>query len=83
MADTEEVKYLGHLFGFAGIAPLPSRFSDLKQFPSSKPKVGLLRYLDKLNYYRHFVLGLAQKLQPLHGAVASAKKPSNFLWSLE
>ena len=47
-----EVKYLGHLVSARGIAPLPSRVTDLQSFPSPSSKLALQRYLGMIKYYR-------------------------------
>ena len=74
-----QVKYLGHLVGADGISPLPSRVTDLQEFPAPTSKLGLQRFLGMLNYYRRFVPGLAKILVPLNAATAG--KPKDFLWT--
>ena len=55
--------------------------ADLQKFRSPDSKLSLQRSLGMVNYYRHFLPGLSRLLGPLHQTVASAKKPSEFLWT--
>ena len=60
------VRYLGHLVSASGIRPLPERVQDLVQFPAPTTRLGVQRFLGMVNYYRRFILHLAQALSPLH-----------------
>ena len=43
--------------------------------------VALQRYLGMINYYRRFMPSLANRLAPLHGAVAAAGKAQAIDWT--
>ena len=83
----EQVKYLGHLVSAQGIAPLPARVQSLLEFPPPSTKLALQRFLGILNYYRRFIPRLADKLTPLHTALAGSgvkekkKGKKEFLWT--
>ena len=69
------------IWSTAKVTPLPDRVRDLQAFPPPSSKLGLQRFLGMLNYYRRFILSLADKIFPLHKAVALAKKPKDFIWT--
>ena len=76
-----EVTYLGHRVTSRGISPLADRVDAIRDVPAPDSKVALQRYLGMVNYYRRFLPSIAKVLDPLHAAVAAARKSKKIAWT--
>jgi hypothetical protein len=61
-----EVTYLGHRINAKGLHPIRSKVEAVKKFPTPKDLTELRAFLGMLNYYRHFLPRVSEKLEPLH-----------------
>jgi cleavage and polyadenylation specificity factor subunit 1 len=78
-----ELQFLGHRVSSSGIEPLPAKVEAITNLPQPVTKLALQSFLGMVNFYRRFLPNLAQKIQPLHDAVALATREKNKLltWS--
>ena len=65
------VTYLGHIVDSSGMTPLPSKVDDIHAMPHPTNKVELQRFLGCINFFHHFLPGIAEMLAPLHALTAS------------
>jgi Reverse transcriptase (RNA-dependent DNA polymerase) len=66
--------YLGHTISAAGIAPLDSHVTAIKEFPTPTTPKQLQRFLGLLNFYRHFLPIAAAVLRPLTDSLKGTPK---------
>ena len=70
-----EVTFLGHRVSSAGLVPIPAKLDSIRSMQQPVTKVGLQRYLGCINFYHHFLPGIAAVLAPLHALVSSVARP--------
>jgi Reverse transcriptase (RNA-dependent DNA polymerase) len=66
--------YLGHSISAAGIAPLDSHVTAIKEFPTPTTPKQLQRFLGLLNFYRRFLPNAAAVLCPLTDSLKGTPK---------
>jgi len=76
-----ELDFLGHRVSAAGYSPLPERVEAIKNFEVPSSKAALQRFLGLINFYHHFIPGVARHLGPLNAA--TAVKGQLIIWSDE
>ena len=76
-----EIEYLGHKITVDGIIPLRCHVDALLLQPHPQDVRGLQRFLGMINFYRHFLPGIARTLRPLTDALAGNPRLLN--WSQE
>jgi transposase InsO family protein len=73
------VNYLGHKLSATGVLPLDSHIQAINQFPTPTSVKQLQRFLGLLNFYRHFLPGVAGILSPLTNSLKG--HPKKLLWT--
>jgi hypothetical protein len=63
--EVPELDFLGHRLSAAGITPLPGSLQVMYNFPRPHTFKDLQRFLGTVNFYRRFLLKIAQVLVPL------------------
>ena len=76
-----EIDYLGHKITSAGMIPLCKHVEALLLQPQPHDVHGLQRFLGMINFYHHFLPGVARTLRPLTNALDSNPRALN--WSTE
>ena len=61
-----EVDFLGHHVSAAGIAPLPSRVAEIRNFPTPRTERQLRKFIGMVTFYHRFIPAASRHLQPLH-----------------
>ena len=77
------IEILGHLVSSAGISPLSSSISAVRDFPPPSNQCELQRFLRMINFYHHFLPGLACVILPLTSSLAGPDPKEHFLLSDE
>ena len=72
-----EVKFLGYLLSQDGVKPHPDNLEKIKNWPVPKDETDVRAILGMGNYYRRFIKGYSEKVQPL---VELTKKDVPFEW---
>ena len=72
------IQYLGHLIFETGIESFPERLSSLQDVPPPRNLKEVKQVLDLTSYYRKFLSGFADILQPL---MALTKKNVPYEWT--
>jgi hypothetical protein len=73
------VNYLGHKLSATGVLPLDSHIQAIHQFPTRTYVKQLQRFLGLLNFYRHFLPGVAGILSPLTNSLKG--HPKKLQWT--
>ena len=74
----QEVDFLGHHLSSKGVAPLPSRISAIKDFPTPTTVKSLQEFIGMVNYYHRFLPDIAAILSPLY--LVLKHKPKFLQW---
>ena len=75
------IDFLGHRVNAEGITPLEEKVSAVRRFPRPTNVKELQQFLGMLNFYHRFIPHIAEKLVPLHAALAIRKRFSPLTWS--
>ena len=62
----KSLKFLGHVVSSEGVSPDPEKLQSVRQFPVPQDVDSLRRFLGLAGYYRDFVPGFADIVQPLN-----------------
>ena len=71
---TNELKFLGFIFGKQGIKPDMTLINKISIAERSKDKKKLSRFLGMANYYGRFIQNFAEICSPLHDAKKSIRE---------
>ncbi|GFR90282.1 Gag-pol polyprotein, partial [Elysia marginata] len=77
----DELDFLGHHVSADGITPLAERVVALRDSRAPQNRSSLQRFLGMINYYHHFLPGIAPILAPLHAQASG--KGQNIEWTKE
>ncbi|KAK4474308.1 hypothetical protein MN116_000394 [Schistosoma mekongi] len=72
----ETLEFLGHTISPDGITPIKQEVDTIKQYPIPSSITQLRSFLGLINFYRRFIPGCAQLMQPLTDALKG--KPKEF-----
>ncbi len=72
--DAAAVEFLGHRVDQHGFRPLQRHVQAISDFPPPQDVKQLQQFLGMLNFYRHFLPGIARTPQPLVDALKGAPK---------
>lgn len=61
-----EGEFVGHEISGAGYRPLRCHVATIKEYPKPHTKKELQRFLGLVNFYRHYIPGMAQTAAPLY-----------------
>ena len=75
----QRVEYLGHVVTPEGISPNPDKVRVVQEFPTLTNLKKLRSFLGLANYYRRFVRGFSNIVNPLN---ALTKKNVPFVWTV-
>ena len=76
--------FLGHHISTKGFKPIEQKVQTITKFPKPQTMKQLRRFLGMINFYRRFIPGCAEILQPLNKMLSSAKSSKKKLkWSVE
>ncbi|GFS16796.1 Pol polyprotein [Elysia marginata] len=75
--------FLGHQVSAAGLVPMPSRVSAVKNFSQRRDVKALQEYLGILNFYHRFIPNLASTLRPLYQVINTSKPRQSLNWTKE
>ena len=75
----EQLEFLGHIVTCMGIEPLRNQVQAVMQFQLPGSVKALQRFLGMINFYRRFLPGIVEGMQPLTNALAG--KPKKMSWS--
>ena len=67
------ITFLGHRVSKKGVAPLEDKVTAIREFSRPRTMNGLRRFLEMVNFYRRFILGVAKTLAPLHSLLSPRK----------
>ncbi|KAL1138334.1 hypothetical protein AAG570_008398 [Ranatra chinensis] len=60
-----EVRFMGHIVSEQGTRPDPGKVQAVKELPEPTNLKGLMSFLGMVNFYRRFINGLADKVEPM------------------
>ncbi|KAL1130113.1 hypothetical protein AAG570_013052 [Ranatra chinensis] len=60
-----EVRFMGHIVSEQGTRPDPGKVQAVKELPEPTNLKGLRSFLGMVNFYRRFIKGLADKVEPM------------------
>ena len=73
----KEVKFLGYLVSAEGVKPHPDNIQKIVNWPTPEDATDIRAILGMGNYYRRFIRGFSEKVQPL---VELTKQNVPFIW---
>ena len=79
----DSVEFLGHRVSVAGISPLPSSVSAVRDCSPPCNRRELQRFLGMINFYRRFIPGLAATILPLTTALSGPDPKDNFVMTAD
>ena len=77
--------FLGHHISTKGFEPIKQKVQTITKFPKPQTIKQLRRFLGMINFYRRFISGCAEILQPLNKMLSPAKSSKKKLkcpWKL-
>ena len=76
--------FLGHHISTKGFEPIEQKVQTITKFPEPQTLKQLRKFLGMINFYRRFIPGSAEILQPLNKMLSPAKSSEKKLqWSVE
>ena len=76
--------FLGHHISTKGFEPIEQKVQTITKFPKPQSMKQLRRFLGMINFYRRFIPGCAETLQPLNKMLSPGKNSKKKLkWSVE
>ena len=76
--------FLGHHIFTKGFEPIEQKVQTITKFPKPQTIKQLMRFLGMINFYRRFISGCAEILQPLNKMLSPTKSSKKKLkWSVE
>ena len=76
--------FLGHHISTKGFEPIEQKVQTITKFPKPQTMKQLRQFLGMINFYRRFIPGCAEILQPLNKMLSPAKSSKKKLkWSVE
>ena len=73
-----EVRYLGHIFSGAGMAPDPKKIQSIEDWPKPSSETEVRRFLGLASYYRRYIQRFADIAKPLTNLM---QKGVDFEWT--
>ena len=77
----DEVPYLGFIVSARGVQPNPEKIKAVLNYPVPDNFKALRQFLGMSNYYRRFIQGYSQIVEPLHKLTRKSSK--QFQWTSE